>query len=132
MTPRRQFLLGLVPAFLALVGFRRPVGASLPLGRRLADIFAQPIDAVGMGRAVIRSGVAVGLDRQGLQCRLIDACRTTKSLDLADDDALRRAVRAVVAEDFAAERTVAVEGWRLAEAEVAIYRIVAEDAGAIT
>lgn len=134
MTARRRVLLGVVSALLGLSSFGSRAFARAnrvsSLGLRLAAALPHAESAAYIGQNVIGSGIAPPLDGRQLRDRLAAACGTAGDLDDASDDDLRGAIRRLVAEDFAAERMVTVAGWRLAESEVAIYRMIAQDAAA--
>lgn len=129
MTTRRRLLIGLASALLALAPLHRRASAAIAapsshrLGRRLAGVLSNPASARRLGRAVIRSGAVSHLDRRLLEFRL----KSVIGVPGSTDRQLRGAIRDIVAADFAAERMVSVDGWRLAESEALIYRVIAED-----
>jgi hypothetical protein len=120
---RRRFLrraawaagfLGLRPAVLSGRSIEAPVARQ---ARRLAGIFARPASAARVGRAYLRDHpdqaslarlvqqLAAGWPGGAQRIERLSAAQLRRRLD--------RAIRA----DFAAGRTVRVEGWVLAESE---------------
>jgi len=136
MSARRHVLFGLMAAILALLPGRprlslsaSAAGLSPPLGHRLAAVLPHAESWAHLGRKIIRSGVALELDARRLEDKLVEACDSAAGLGGVADDVLRGAIAKIIEADFAAERMVAVGGWRLAEAEAAICKVIAADAG---
>jgi len=93
--------------------------------RRLAAIFTRPVSAARVGRAYLRSHPnEASLDRliQEIAAGWPGGAAQIERLSTAQ---LRRRLHREVRADFAAGRTVTVQGWVLAESEARLFGLTA-------
>lgn len=115
----RRHLLVMLPLAPALLPLAAEAACGQPAG--LASLVADGPAAARLGRAYLR--IATERCPQAIEAAL----RTQLSIGGHDGsaDGLRRAVRTAIADDFAASRTVLVDGWVLAETECRLCALTA-------
>jgi hypothetical protein len=127
---RRSVLRALgIGGSMVLVGWSRPWSALVEVvppsdATRLASVFAPRASARAIGEAHLRRAPDEPVD--GIVDRIAAGFPDGKaSLHRADDAALKGLVLQAVADDFARDRTIAVDGWILSRTEVDVYSLVA-------
>ena len=132
---RRRLLWGAAPVLGALAlwpggtGLRWPGGTAPGSAGRLAAVLRQPASAARIGRAYLAAHPAeaeLTLLVEGVVGGWDDA---EGWLERAGPGELRARLRAQIRADFAARRTVSVQGWVLARTEARLFGLAALRAG---
>lgn len=125
MATRRSFVvLAVAGAALSLGG---SIGVLRPpedvLDRKLASLYRHADAAKAIGQHVNKT---VPTERDVLRARLLtDLGLEPQSIMSLDLEVLRRRLAAKISNDFAREKTVAVEGWVLSETEARLCALAA-------
>ena len=119
---RRAVWLGGALSLWPAVAFGRPIEApAARQARRIAGLFTRPLSAARVGRVYLRAHPAEArLDRL-LQRLAADWPGGAAQIEGLSDAQLRRRLHRKIRADFAAGRTVKVQGWVLAESEARLF-----------
>jgi hypothetical protein len=135
---RRQLLIGAAPAVAALALWpaaslrgQGPQAASSP-ARRLAGILRNPASAARVGFIYLQQHPAEARLARLLDGLVGDWHDAGSWLDRAGPGELRSRLREQIRTDFAARRTVRVQGWVLAQSEARLSGLAALIAGGVT
>lgn len=126
--PSRRTLLVAGATLLAGAGFfaarlfRSGAGSRARDADRLLAFFAEPERIRALGESYLKAHPEEA-DRERLISLLLDEIGEVSDLD--SDEQLRERVGAAVHDDFAAERTVRVEGWIVSRTEARLTALVA-------
>ena len=131
MQKARRLVLSMLAAgsLVPLLGARRLLAAvprawpAPPLAARLAALFSAPESAAILGRAYLAEAPAEA-DPDGLVARILPES-SARELAALDGERLRALVAERQRGDFAAGRTVALDGWILSRTELRLCALAA-------